>query len=90
MPKIEFWGPKIDLAIFRNIAQKKAKINKPEKKCRSLARTKKIELRTDKSDYLVDVNKPSSTASEVTMSISSAALNVIFKPTPSISVLNYH
>ena len=45
-------------------------------------------IRIDKSDWLVDINNPSNTTSKITMSVTSAAANIIFKGKAFISAKN--
>ena len=47
-------------------------------------RTRNFDFRINKSDWLVDINNPSSIASKVTMSVSSTSANIIFKGKPFI------
>ena len=51
-------------------------------------RTSNIDFRINKSDWLVDINNPSSITSKITMSVCSAAANIIFKGKPFISAKN--
>ena len=51
-------------------------------------RTRNFDFRINKSDWIVDINNLSSTASKITMSVSSAAANIIFKGKPFISAKN--
>ena len=51
-------------------------------------RTKNIDFRFNKSRWFVGINNPSHIASKVTMSVSSAAANIIFKGKPFISAKN--
>ena len=51
-------------------------------------RTRSIDFRVDKSDWFVDINNPSSIATKIAMSVSSAAANIIFKGKPLISAKN--
>ena len=50
--------------------------------------TRNFAFTINKSDSIVEINKPSSTASKMTMSVSSAAANIIFKGKPFISAKN--
>ena len=51
-------------------------------------RTSNIDFKINKSDSFVYINNPSSIASKITMSVSSAAANINFKLKPSISTKN--
>ena len=51
-------------------------------------KTSNIDFRINMSDWFVDINNPSSIASKITMSVSSAAANIIFKGKPFISAKN--
>ena len=51
-------------------------------------RTRKIDVRINKTDWFVNIKNPSSIASKVTSLVSSAAANIIFKGKPFISAKN--
>ena len=51
-------------------------------------RTRNIDFRINRSDWFVYINNPSSTASKITMSVSSAVANIIFKGKPFTSAKN--
>ena len=51
-------------------------------------RTKNIGFRINESDRFVNINNPSSIASKITMSVSLAAANIIFKGKLFISATN--
>ena len=48
-------------------------------------RISNIDFRINESDWFVDINNASSIANKITMSVSSAAANIIFKEKPFIS-----
>ena len=55
---------------------------------KSTDRISNIDFRINESDWFVDINNPSSIASKITMSVSSATANIIFKGKPFISAKN--
>ena len=70
----------------RNISHRRENTESKNKMLKFTDRTRSFDFRINKSDWLVDINNPSSTAS--TMSLSSAAANIIFKGKPFISAKN--
>ena len=87
--EIEFLGLKTN-SVNLEISLTEEKIQKVKTKCQNLLtepETLILEL-TTVSDWLVDINNPSSTASKITMLVSSAAANIIFKGKPLISAKN--
>ena len=88
LQEIEFLGPKIN-QVNLEILLTEEKMQNVKTKCQNLTdRTSNFDFRINKSDWFVDINNPSSTASKITMSVSLAAVNIIFKGKPFISAKN--
>ena len=72
----------------RNISHRRENTESKNKMSKFTDRTRNFDFRIDKSDWLVEINNPSNTASKITMSVSSAAANIIFKGKAFISAKN--
>ena len=82
------FGAKNQLSQPRNISHRRENTESKNKMSKFTDRTRNFDFRINKSDWIVDINNPSSTASKITMSVSSAAANIIFKGKPFISAKN--
>ena len=88
----QIFGAKNQLSQPRNVSHKRENIESKNKMSEFTGRTSNIDFRINKSDWFLDINNPSSIASKITMSVSSAAANIIFKESYSYQrkiVLNY-
>ena len=72
----------------RNISHRKENTESKNKMSKFTDITSNIDFRINKSDWFVDINNPSSITSKITMLVSSAAANIIFKGKPFISAKN--
>ena len=70
------FGAKNQLSQPRNISHRRENTESKNKMSKFTDRTRNFDFRINKSDWLVDINNPSSIASKVTMSASSAAANI--------------
>ena len=66
----------------RNIYHRRENAESKNKMSKFTDRTRNFDFKINKSNWLVDINNLSSTASKITMSISSTAANIIFKGKP--------
>ena len=82
------FGSKSQLSQPRNISHRWENTESKNKMSKFTNRTSHIDFRINKSDWFVDINNPSSIVSKITMSVTSAAANIIFKGKPFISAKN--
>ena len=82
------FGAKNQFIQPRNIFHRTENTESKNKLSKFTDGTRNFDFRTNKSDWLVDINNPSTTASKITMSVSSAAANIIFEGKPFISAKN--
>ena len=82
------FGAKNQLSQPTNMSHRRENTESKNKMSKFTDRTTNFDFRINKSDWLVDINNPSSTASKITMSVSSATANVIFKGKSFISAKN--
>ena len=82
------FGAKNQLSQPRNISHRRENTESKNKMSKFTDRTRNFDFRINKSDWLVDINNPSSITSKITVSVSSAAANIIFKGKPFISAKN--
>ena len=82
------FGAKNQLSQPRNISHRRENTESKNKMSKFTDRTRNFDFRINKSDWLVDINNPSSITSKITVSASSAAANIIFKGKPFISAKN--
>ena len=75
-PGDRIFGAKNQLSQPRNISLKRQNAESKNKILKFTDRTRNIDFRINKSGWFVDVNNSSSTASKITMSVSSAAANI--------------
>ena len=81
-------GAKNQLSQPRHISHGRENTEGKNKMSKFTDRTRNIDFRINASDWFVGINNPSSTASKITMSVSSAAANIIFKRKPFILAKN--
>ena len=85
--EIEYVGLKIN-SVSLDISHRRENTEGKNKMSKFTDRTRNIDFRISTSDWFVGINNPSSTASKITMSVSSAAANIIFKRKPFILARN--
>ena len=66
----------------RNISHRRENAESKNKMSKFTDQTRNFDFKINRSNWLVDINNPSSTVRKVTMSVSSAAVNIIFKGKP--------
>ena len=88
MQEIEFLGLKLNSVNTDFISHRRENTESKNRMSKFTDGTNNIDVRINKSDWFVDFNNPSSIASKITMLVSSAAANIIFKGKPFISAKN--
>ena len=84
--EIGFLGLKINSVNLENIFHRTENTESKNKMPKSTDPIGNFDFRISKSVWLVDINNASSIASKITMSVSSAAANIILKGKPFISI----
>ena len=76
------FGAKNQLSQLINISHKRENTESKTKMPKYTERTRNIHVRINKCDWFVYINNPSNITRKITMSVSSAAANTIFKEKP--------